>query len=147
MKCPDPDCGAPLRPQDRHCPRCGRALGLTPATPPPAAQAQAHVTRDSVPRTPIAQSGEAYPALRRRAQVAIVSAGVLRWVLLGLGVFLLAISTVIGYKLGELLIGALVGLVLLGASGVVGWLLWVRLAVFGEMTYLILDLADIFRRK
>ena len=66
---------------------------------------------------------------------------------MGLGVFLLAISTVIGYKLGELLIGALVGLVLLGASGVVGWLLWVRLAVFGEMTYLILDLADIFRRK
>ncbi len=148
MRCPDPACQAAIRPQDRHCPRCGRPLSLAPSPAlPPSASAQFHVTPSSLPTVPVAETGEAYPALRQRAQVSIVAAGVLRWVFLGLGAILFVLSSVSGYKLGVLWLGLGVGFVFLIAGGVIGYLLWLRYAVFGEMIYLVLDLAAIFRRK
>ena len=148
MRCPDPACLAPVRPTDRHCPRCGRALDSAIVPPaPPTARADFHVTPDSLPRTPVADGGEAYPALRQRAHLSIAVAGMLRWVFLGIGVVLFALSTVMGYMQGALWFGLLFGLVLLAVGGVIGWLLWLRYAVFGEMIYLVLDLAAVFRRK
>ena len=72
--------------------------------------------------------------------------GVLRWVCLGAGAVLLLASAAMGQVAGHLGIGLLIGLVLLIAAGALGWVLWLRHAVFGEMIYLVLDLAEIFRR-
>ena len=148
MKCSEPDCQGALRPEDQHCPRCGRAVDQQlAAPPPPAGRAQFHVSSDSAPRTPIPEAGEAYPVLRQRAQAAILAATVLRWTVTGLGGFLFLVSCWAGLARGDLFLGFLWGLAFLAVGAVVGWMLWLKYAVFGEMIYLVLDLAAIFRRK
>ena len=158
MVCTNPSCRADVRPEDAFCARCGTpaaGAGIPgPHGASPLGQASALHSEDlprpgagPLPRVPYAGRGEAYPALRQRAQVAIAGGGVIRWLVTGLGCVFLVVAIVAGVQMGRLAIGVLVGLVALAIASIVGWWLWVRLAVFGETIYLVLDLADLYRRR
>lgn len=153
MRCPNVRCRAELLPEDRHCPLCGTAVdassgGSQTQTSPDAIAAlqPQRVTADEAPPSVIVERGEAYPALRDRAHVAIATGSFLRWVLSALGLVLCVLTIIAAHGAGHTLLGFIIGILLLAAGIVIGWLIWLRMAVTGEMVYLILDMADTFRR-
>lgn len=153
MRCPNVKCRAELLPEDKHCPLCGTAADGDGETPAARTRADViatvqpqRVTSDQAPANVVAEHGEAYPALRDRAHVAIATGSFLRWALSGLGLVLCVLTVIAGHSVGRTLVGLIVGILLLAAGMILGWLIWLRMAVTGEMVYLILDLADTFRR-
>lgn len=154
MRCPNPNCNAELLPSDRHCPMCGTAVGADGAqdtaesagTQVVATTQQRRVGKGAVQAEPIAEEGESYPALRQKAHLSVASGSTLRWLLTGLGVLLFVLCLVSGAMSGSLLVGFVLGVLFLAGGCIGGWLLWLRLAVYGEMIYLILDAEETFRR-
>lgn len=154
MRCPNPDCNAQLLEIDRHCPMCGTAVVPDAAPPPDEAAAARTVTAgrqrrvgEAAARTaPVTEEGESYPALRQKAHVSVAGGSVLRWLLTGLGLVLFILCVVSGAMVGNLVTGLICGMLFLAAGAIGGWLLWIRLAVYGEMIYLILDVEETFRR-
>ena len=154
MRCPNPKCNAQLLEIDRHCPMCGTAVVPEPAAAQPesalprtvVAGRQRRVGQEAAHAEPVTEEGETYPALRQKAHLSVAGASALRWVLTGFGVVLFVLCIVSGAMAGNLVTGFILGLVLLAAGCIGGWLLWLRLAVYGEMIYLILDVEETFRR-
>lgn len=154
MRCPNLKCGAQLLEGDQHCPLCGTSVkgsGLRTAEPQQDAELiaesdQRRVGSGITDGTPTAEQGDSYPALRQKAHLSVAAGSTLRWLLTGLGVVLFVLCAVVGLTSGGLLTGLIVGVVLLAAGTIGGWLLWLRLAVYGEMIYLVLDVEETFRR-
>ncbi len=149
MRCPNPDCDGDLRPGDRHCPLCGTAVDeaapVQPAVAPPLVPAATpRVSQQAVPRRAISREGEAYPALRSLSAVLIKTGSALRWVFIGAGVVLLFLHVMRGLNAGGLGTELLLGAAGLGVCAIVGWLLWLALAVHAELLYLLLDVANVF---
>lgn len=154
MRCPNRNCGAQLLENDRHCPLCGTPVNTSPVeSAAPQQQLEAVAVSDqrrvgpgAAGQQALAEEGESYPALRQKAHLSVATGSILRWLLTGLGVLLLVLCVTLGAKSGSLLLGFIVGLILLAAGAIGGWLLWLRLAVYGEMIYLVLDVEETFRR-
>jgi hypothetical protein len=154
MRCPNLKCGAQLLEGDRHCPLCGTPVagdgsdsaGQAPGSEMIVASDQRRVGSGIAEGAPTAEEGDSYPALRQKAHLSVAAGSTLRWLLTGLGVVLFVLCVVRGLTYGSLLTGLIVGVVLLAAGAIGGWLLWLRLAVYGEMIYLVLDLEETFRR-
>jgi len=154
MRCPNLKCGAQLLEGDRHCPLCGTPVegdgsdtaGQAPDSEMIVASDQRRVGSGVTEGTPTPEQGDSYPALRQKAHLTVAGGSTLRWLLTGLGVVLCVLCVARGLTYGSLLTGLIVGVVLLAAGAIGGWLLWLRLAVYGEMIYLVLDLEETFRR-
>ena len=154
MRCPNPKCGAQLLEGDKHCPLCGTAVtGEAPGQPRSelpsemvVAGDQRRVGRGLLDGTATAEQGDSYPALRQKAHLSVAAGSTLRWLLTGLGIVLFLLCVGVGITSGEFLTGLIAGVVLLAAGGIGGWLLWLRLAVYGEMIYLVLDVEETFRQ-
>lgn len=154
MRCPNPKCGAQLLEGDQHCPLCGTPVegeGAGDRTPPQdqemiVASDQRRVGEGVTAGTPTAEEGDSYPALRQKAHLSVAVGSTIRWLLTGLGIVLFVLCVVGGATSGRLLLGLIAGTILLAAGAIGGWLLWLRLAVYGEMIYLVLDVEETFRR-
>jgi len=154
MRCPNRNCGAQLLETDRHCPLCGTAVAsaTTESAVPEqqvevvAASDQRRVGAGGAGREALAEEGDSYPALRQKAHLSVAAGSTLRWLLTGLGVALFVLCVAGGAMSGALLLGFIIGLIFLAAGAIGGWLLWLRLAVYGEMIYLVLDVEETFRR-
>ncbi len=154
MRCPNQKCGATLLEEDRHCPLCGTpvegdgaaASEEQPETEMVVASDQRRVGEGTVDGTPTAEEGDSYPALRQKAHLSVAAGSTLRWLLTALGIVLFVLCLVAGMTAGRLILGLIIGVVLLAGGAIGGWLLWLRLAVYGEMIYLVLDVEETFRR-
>ncbi len=154
MRCPNPNCNAELLPSDRYCPVCGTPVradgaqdgGTSADTQAVATTQQRRVGKGTVQAEAIAEEGESYPALRQKAHLSVATGSTLRWLLTGLGILLFVLCLVSGAMAGSLLVGFVLGVLFLAGGCIGGWLLWLRLAVYGEMIYLILDAEETFRR-
>ncbi len=153
MRCPNVKCRAELLPEDKHCPLCGTAAagdGETATARPRdewVLETAQRVTSDQAPASVIVEHGEAYPALRGLSHLAIATGSFLRWALSALSLVLCVLAMIAGYREGYTLIGLIIGILFLAAGMISGWLIWLGMAVAGEMVYLILDLAETFRRS
>ena len=153
MRCPNPQCGADLMPEDRHCPRCGTAVPAAPGPPSrPGLQpvpdrapgGPQRVSPRAVPRHPVAREGQSYPALVTYAALMVKTGSFLKWWYIGLGVLCCVYAIVVGVQTDRIVTGVIVGVILLGLSAAFGWLQWLGLAVVGEFVYLLLDVTKVF---
>jgi len=150
MRCSNPECGATVEPGDRFCPLCGTELSASAPAPveqyaqqPRPTAVAPRISEAAVPRRPVAARDEAYPALRHFSALMIKTGAALKWIFLAVGSLSLVHSIYIALT-GQGFQAVLTGLMTFGIYVVIGWLLWLFLALHGEIVYLILDVAHAF---